>query len=308
MSTNDSHKLKHSAMVKNASPHMNGGGPHIQIQRRPAVTANDGNVVVRRAAQQQQIQQGARPVKKIRMGENGPEREVEIGGGNGASGAATQEGVGVNKYGKKMILVRMDGNGKARRDNGRAPGGRMQRVALPGRGASPKNDPRFRNLIQQKQLRQQQQNGQFAAALPEGEPIAFSGPRMSNEQLMLCRYAVKKYAEADGNELTAELCAGTLKTIDAIMASRKGEPVEIEEPEIEAEPIVPVAIDAGRIAAEPNQLTPEQLAELEQFEAAQQQARKARPSQGAVKPFAARPPAKPAPIDTEPEPDSPKGE
>lgn len=313
MSTNDSHKLRHSAIVKNGSPHMNGGGPHTQIQKRPAVTTNDGLVVKRPVAQQAQ---GARPVLKVRMENGQPQPEVEIGGAGGR-GPATQEGVGLNKFGKRMIMVRMD-NGKPKADNGRSPGGKMQRVALPGRKAI-KNDPRFANLRAQ---RDQRQLGAAPAPAPAQVPFASSPSLMSNEQLMLCRYAVKKYAESDSNELTAELCAGTLKTIDTIMAIQQAQPVELE-----AQAPVEIAVDdmvdpgdgdaeveivsdsfeeAPQLGQEPNKLTPDQISELEQFEDARPKPR----VQGVIRPFAARQPGRPAPIDTEPgvEPDNSKSE
>jgi|SRR6185295_7998652 len=309
MSTNDSHKLTHSAMVKNASPHMNGGGPHIQKQQRPQVMTNDG-LTVKRPPHPSQAQ-GVRPVKKIRMENGQPTREVEVTGG--VMPAATPEGEGVNKFGKRMIKVRMD-NGRAKPDNGRTPGGKMQRVALPGRG-SMKSDPRFANLQRQKQQRLIAAGLAPAPYANDAAPVRMM-PGMSNEQLMLCRYTVKKYAEAENNELTSALCAGTIEAIDKIMAAQKGEPIEVAAPapEIEPEP-EPVAIEeqpepeAPLVTFDANgqpQLTAEQLAELDQFEE-QQQARSKMRAQGAVKPFGAPRPAKPV-IDTEPEPDGPKSE
>lgn len=317
MSTNDSHKLRHSASVKNASPHMNGGGPHIQIQKRPVVTTNDGTVIKRPT--QTQVQ-GARPVLKVRMDNGQPQREVEVSGGT-AGRPAVRDGVGTNASGKRMIMVRMD-NGKPKADNGRSPGGKMQRIALPGR-KSPSNDPRFANLRAQRDRRQQ------ITAAPSrqlADPNAGYAPisPMSNEQLMLCRYAVKRYAEAESNELTEALCGSTLKTIDNLLALQQGQESAIEaeveaEPELLAEIVDPpddgIEIEAQDPSfeealdqAEPNKLTPDQLSELGQFEEGAARPRP-RPNQGAVRPFAARPPGRPAPIDTEPdEPDLSKSE
>lgn len=309
MNTNDSHKLRHSAMVKNASPHMNGGGPHTQVQKRPVVTTNDGTVVKRPNAPAMV----ARPVKKIRMGEDGsPQREVEVSSGGGG-GKPQVESEGLNKYGKRMIKVRMD-NGKPKADNGNTPGGKMMRVALPGRKAS-KNDPRYANLRAQRDQRQL-----AAAPMPEqGRVVQMqSAPLMSNEQLMLCLYAVKKYAESETNELIQAQCTLTMRTLDKLLTLHQGqsgaqleEPVESEVMEQVDPNVVEIDVHQGETydnapiversqPLEPNKLSPDQYSELEQFEQEQQQA-KVRTAQGNVRPFAARAPAKPAPIDTEPD-------